>query len=158
MQERTVKFAEHSGKIHTNLARPRGQAQCVAEVLLDGVEPVVPPVVPLMPEFAAGAALVEPVVAPLVAPLVLLLVLVLFVAPAPMPVALRVAVISVDFIDVLVVDWQPAASAAARQRPNTAAGRRVDWMLMCDYSLWQNANCALQYGNRRARARASAHC
>jgi hypothetical protein len=74
-----------------------------------------------------GVALVEPVVAAPVPPLLL----VLFVAPAPMPAALRVVVMS---LDVLVVDWQPAASAAARQRPNKAAGRSGDGMLMCDDS------------------------
>jgi hypothetical protein len=107
-------------------------------VLLDGVDPVVLPVVPLVPELDGavpvvppGVALVEPVVAPLLAPLLL----VLFVAPAPMPAALRVVVMSVDFIDVLVVDWQPAANTAARQKPSKAAGRREDWILMCDDSL-----------------------
>jgi hypothetical protein len=126
----------------TGYCLSRGSAQCDVEAPLDEPEPVVPLVpeldgavpvpvapapLPLVPLVPPGVALVEPVVAAPVPPLLL----VLFVAPAPMPAALRVVVMS---LDVLVVDWQPAASAAARQRPNKAAGRSGDGMLMCDDS------------------------
>jgi hypothetical protein len=131
---RTQRQETHARWLGSSAGQRDGEVPLDVEPVVP-VDPVVPPVAPLVPEVPVpvvppGVALVEPP-APLVLdePAVLL-----FVAPAPMPVALRVVVMSVDFIDVLVVDWQPAASAAARQRPNTAAGRRVDWMLMCDYS------------------------
>jgi hypothetical protein len=106
---------------------------------LDELDPVVPPAAPLVPLVPEADGAVPVPVAPTPLPLVPpgvalvepLVLLVLFVAPAPMPAALRVVVMSVEFIELLVVDWQPAASAAARHRPNKAVGRKVEVLMGC---------------------------